>query len=222
MNTQKSKTKVAIIGLGKIGEAIASNLIKGNHSVILASRDFDKAKSLADKLGNLAVAKETAMAIKEAEVVIPAIDFNSLKEFIETYSAALDGKIIVDVSNPIAPDGKGGFKKIVGESESAGKILARLIPKNSKLVKAFGTLGVGSLQSAAFNQPERKILFYASDSTNSNRQIEELITSSGFEPYYMGSLDQSIRIEVFGELHEFGALGKTVTRKEFKQEIVKA
>jgi 8-hydroxy-5-deazaflavin:NADPH oxidoreductase len=222
MNTKKSKTKVAIIGLGKIGEAIASNLIKGNHSVILASRDFDKAKSLADKLGNLAMAKETAISIREAEVVIPAIDFNSLKEFFKTYSAALDGKIIVDVSNPIAPDGKGGFKKIVGENESAGKILASLIPKNSKLIKAFGTLGVDSLNTAAFNEPERKILFYASDSTNSNPQIEELITSSGFEPYHVGSLDQSIHIEVFGKLHEFGALGKTVTRKEFKQGIVNA
>jgi 8-hydroxy-5-deazaflavin:NADPH oxidoreductase len=222
MNTKNSKTKVAIIGLGKIGETIATNLTKGNHSVILASRDFEKAKSLANKLGNLAAAKETSMAIKEADVIIPAIYFNSLKEFFNSYSAVLDGKIIVDVSNPIAPDGKGGFKKIIGENESAGTILASLMPKNSKLVKAFGTLGADSLKNAAFNEPERKILFYASDSTNSNSHIEELITSSGFEPYHVGSLDQSIRIEVFGELHEFGALGKAVTRKELKEGIVHA
>jgi 8-hydroxy-5-deazaflavin:NADPH oxidoreductase len=211
------KPKTAIIGLGKIGETIASNLVRGNHSVVLASRDIDKAKSLADKLGTLAVAKETTLAIQEADVVIPAIYFNSLKDFFKTYAAALEGKIIIDVSNPIAPDGKGGFTKIVGEHESAGKILAGLIPKHSKLVKAFGTLGAGSLKSAAFGEPERKVLFYASDSTNSNPQIEELITSSGFEPYHVGSLDQSARIEVFGELHEFGALGKAVTRKELTQ-----
>jgi 8-hydroxy-5-deazaflavin:NADPH oxidoreductase len=31
------------------------------------------------------------------------------------------------------------------------------------------------------------------------------------EPLRIGEITQSIRIEVFGDLHEFGALGKTVT-----------
>jgi 8-hydroxy-5-deazaflavin:NADPH oxidoreductase len=86
MNTLNSKTKVAVIGLGKIGEAIATNLVKGGHSVILAARDSEKAKALATKLGNLAAASETTAAIKEADVIIPAIYFNSLKEFFQTNS----------------------------------------------------------------------------------------------------------------------------------------
>lgn len=48
MNTKN--TKVAIIGLGKIGVAIATNLVKGKHSVILSSRDFEKAKLHAKKV----------------------------------------------------------------------------------------------------------------------------------------------------------------------------
>ena len=147
---------------------------------------------------------------------VKTIYFNSLKEFFQTYATELEGKIIIDVSNPIAPDGNGGCKKIVGEHESAGQILSNLIPKSAKLIKAFGTLGAGSLVGAAFNSPERKVLFYASDSTNSNQQIEELISSSGFEPFHVGGIDQSIRIEVFGDLHEFGRLGKTVTLEEVK------
>ncbi len=219
MNTKNTKTKVAIIGLGKIGEALATNLVKGNHSVILASRDLENAKSLSKKLGGLGTAKEISAAIKEADVIIPAIYFNSLKEFFQTYAKELEGKIIVDVSNPIAPDGNGGFKKIVGENESAGQILSNLIPKSAKLIKAFGTLGAGSLVGGAFNSPEKKVLFYASDSTNSNQQIEELISSSGFEPFHVGGIDQSIRIEVFGDLHEFGALGKPVTLAEAKNKV---
>ncbi len=219
MNRVSTKTKVAIIGLGNIGKAVATNLIKGNHPVILASRDSEKTKVLAGQLGSLAIAKETADAIKEADVVIPAIYFNSLKDFFKTYSAELDGKIIIDVSNPIAPDGNGGFKKIIGENESAGKILSDLIPKKAKLIKAFGTLGAGSLLNAAFNEPDKKVLFYASDSTNSSQQIEELITSSGFVPFNVGGIDQSIKIEVFGDLHEFGALGKPVTLAEAKSKI---
>lgn len=214
-----SKTTVAIIGLGNIGKAIAANLVKGNHSVILASRDIEKTKALANQLGNLATTKEIGDAIKEAEVIIPAIYFNTLKEFFQTYSKELDEKIIVDVSNPIAPDGNGSFKKIIGENESAGKILSDLIPKNAKLIKAFGTLGVGSLLNSAFNEPNKKVLFYATDSTNSNQQIEELITSSGFAPFNIGGIDQSIKIEVFGDLHEFGALGKPVTLAEAKSKI---
>lgn len=214
-----SKTTVAIIGLGNIGKAIAANLVKGNHSVILASRDIEKTKALASQLGNLATTKQIGDAINEAEVIIPAIYFNVLKEFFQTYSKELDGKIIVDVSNPIAPDGNGGFKKIIEENESAGKILSDLIPKNAKLIKAFGTLGAGSLLNSAFNETDKKVLFYASDSTNSNQQIEELITSSGFVPFNVGGIDQSIKIEVFGDLHEFGALGKPVTLAEARGKI---
>jgi predicted dinucleotide-binding enzyme len=73
--------------------------------------------------------------------------------------------------------------------------------------------------NAAFNVPDKEVLFYASDSTNSNQQIEELIMSSGFVPFNVGGVDQSIKIEVFGELHEFGALGKPVTLAEAKSKI---
>lgn len=219
MNTLNSETAVAIIGLGNIGKIIATNLVKGNHSLILASRDNEKTKALAEQLGKLSTASEIADAIKEADVIIPAIYFNALKEFFKTFSKELEGKIIVDVSNPIAPDGNGGFKKIIGENESAGKILSDLIPKNAKLIKAFGTLGAGSLLNSAFNEPDKKVLFYASDSTNSNQQIEELITSSGFVPFNVGGIDQSSKIEVFGDLHEFGKLGKTVTLEEVKKII---
>jgi 8-hydroxy-5-deazaflavin:NADPH oxidoreductase len=219
MNTVTVKTKVAIIGLGNIGKAVATNLIKGGHPVILASRDSEKTNDLAGQLGSLATSKEIADAIQSADVIIPAIYFNALKEFFQTYSKELEGKTIVDVSNPIAPDGNGGFKKIIEQDGSAGKILSGLIPKNARLIKAFGTLGAGSLLNAAFNEPDKKVLFYASDSINCNPQIEELITGSGFEPFHIGGLDQAIRIEVFGDLHEFGALGKTVTLAEAKNKV---
>ncbi|MBK9643381.1 MAG: NAD(P)-binding domain-containing protein [Saprospiraceae bacterium] len=219
MNEVSTETKVAIIGLGNIGRAIATNHIKGKHAVILASREMEKSNALAKELGSLATVKETADAIKEADIVIPAIYFNSLKEFFKTYSAELDEKIIIDVSNPIAADGNGGFIKIIGETESAANILTELIPKNAKLIKAFGTLGAATLSGEAFSLPEQKVLFYASDSTNSNTKVEELITNSGFTPLHIGGLDNAIRIEVFGDLHQFGALGKTVTLTEAKNKF---
>jgi predicted dinucleotide-binding enzyme len=52
-----------------------------------------------------------------------------------------------------------------------------------------------------------------------NTEIEDLIRDNGFEPVHVGGLDQSARIEVFGDLHEFGALGKTVTVSEAKEKL---
>ena len=71
MINSTTKTTVAIIGLGNIGKALATNLIKGKHPVILASREIEKSNAFAYELGSLAIAKETADAIKEAEVIIP-------------------------------------------------------------------------------------------------------------------------------------------------------
>jgi hypothetical protein len=217
MSTNKSK--VAVIGLGNIGKVVASNLVKGNRAVILASRKLEDARTLAQQLGGLATAAEIPAAIKEAEIIVLATWFDSIKELLRKYASELQGKIIVDPSNPIAPDGNGGFKKIVPAQESAGKIISDLLPKGAKLAKALGTLGAASLEAAARRKPEAAVLFYATDDNVINDKIEELIKDTGFEPARIGGIDQSIRIEVFGELHEFGALGKTVSLHEAKSKI---
>ena len=211
-----SKSKVAVIGLGNIGKVVASNLVKGNREVIVASHKRDDAKAFANQLGGFAKAAEVAAAIKEADIIVMTVWFNTIQELLTTYAAELQGKIIVDPSNPIAPDGKGGFKKIIGAEESAGQIIAGLLPKGAKLAKALGTLSAGSLASAAYQKPNAAVLFYATNDNSIDAKIEELIRDSGFEPVRVGGIDESIRIEVFGELHEFGALGKPITKPELK------
>ena len=138
---------------------------------------------------------------------------------LQTYAPEFEGKIIVDPSNPIAPDENSGFKKIIDADESAGQINASFLPKNAKLVKALGTLGAASLSEAAFKLPERAVLFYATDDHTFNNDVEQLIADVGFVGLRVGGLDQSIRIEVFGDLHEFGALGKVVTLAEAKTKL---
>ena len=211
------KSKVAVIGLGSIGTVVATNLVKGNRSIIIADRKIEKANELSEKLGNLAEAKDIPAAIKEADILVLAIWFDAIKEFFKTYASELGGKIIVDPSNPIAPDDKGGFKKIIDKDQSSGQVLSSLLPKGAKLVKGLGSLGAASLANAAFQQPEKAVEFYATDDTTINPEVENLIRDNGFEPVRIGALDKSIRMEVFGDLHEFGALGKTITRKEAAQ-----
>jgi predicted dinucleotide-binding enzyme len=214
-----TESKVAIIGLGTFGRVLAQNLTKGNRPIILAARDFSKAKQLADELGTLAQPLDIARAVREADIIIPAIWFASVGEFLHEYAVELAGKCIVDVSNPIAPDGNGGFVKTLGETESAGQVNAAALPAGASLVKAFGTLGAASLASASGQTPELAVLFYATDDRSLDESVEELIRDAGFEPLRIGGLDQSIRLEVFGDLHEFGALGKPVTQAEARGKV---
>ncbi|MEI9920911.1 MAG: NAD(P)-binding domain-containing protein [Bacteroidota bacterium] len=213
----KTKAKVAVIGMGNIGKIVAANLVKGNRDVIVASRKLEEAKAFAEHLGLRAKATEVGAAIREADIVILSVWFSAIQELMKQYATELQGKIIIDPSNPIAPDGNNGFKKIIGADESAGQIINRLLPTGARLVKAFGTLGAASLESAAHKWPKASVLFYAADDNGIDSQIEELIQDAGFEAVRIGGIDQSIRLEVFGELHEFGALGKTVTLEEFNQ-----
>jgi 8-hydroxy-5-deazaflavin:NADPH oxidoreductase len=82
------------------------------------------------------------------------------------------------------------------------------------VVKVFGTLGAESLGSAVRRTPEPAVLFYATDHPTAGKAVAELISASGFAPVSVGAIDQSIRIEVGGDLHEFGKLGKLVSAKE--------
>jgi predicted dinucleotide-binding enzyme len=204
----------AIIGLGNIGSQLAKNLTAGGENVIVADRTLAKAEKLAAELGGKARPMPVADAISKSDVVVLAIYFDAIKDLLATYRGALAGKVIVDPSNPIAPDGKGGFKKTIPADQSSGQLIATLLPEGAELVKAFGTLGALSLGSGVNRSPERAVLFYATDYPEAGRAVTRLITASGFSPVRVGGLDQSIRIEVGGDLHEFGKLGKLVSAKE--------
>ncbi len=207
-------SKVAVIGLGNIGQAVAANLSKSNSSFIAADRNVEKAKNLSANWGTSAQPSDIPSAVKNADIIILAIPFEAIAGFMKEYVTDLEGKIIVDPSNPIAPDEKGGFKKVIGEKESAGEINATALPKNAKLAKALGTLGAATLSGSAYQAPAKAVLFYATDNNEIDETIEQLISDNGFDAVRIGGLNQSLRIEVFGDLHEFGALGKAVTKNE--------
>jgi 8-hydroxy-5-deazaflavin:NADPH oxidoreductase len=206
--------KTAIIGLGNIGRQVALNLMAGGQHVIVADRGPTKAKELAQESAGKARAVPVAAAIDEADIIVFAVYFDAIKGLLAEYRNKLAGKIVVDPSNPIAPDGSGGFKKIIPQDQSSGQILAALLPPGARFVKAFGSLAAASLKAGARRSPEPNVLFYASDDRDAGNAVAKLIKASGFAPVRVGGIDQSIRIEVFGDLHELGKLGKLVTARE--------
>jgi predicted dinucleotide-binding enzyme len=209
-----SDRTVAIIGTGTIGGTIATNFAAGGQDFLLAGRDQDAARKLAADLDGHAQAVSVAEAVDRADVLLLAVWLDVGKQLIAEYGERLAGKVIVDPSNAVGPDGQGGYRKTIGEQESSGQILAGLLPAGAQLVKAFGTLSAGSLAAVARQEPERAVLFYAADDAAAGDLVAELIRTAGYEPVSVGGLDQSIRIEMFGDLHEFGGLGRVVTRTE--------
>jgi hypothetical protein len=213
-----SDSTIAIIGAGTIGSTLARNFAAGGQDYLLAGRDIDATAKVAADLGGHAEAVTVDEAVSRADVLIPALWLNDFKDFVAQYGDQLAGKIIVDPSNPIGPDGHGGFRKIIGERESSGQLLAGLLPPGARLVKALGSLGAVSLAAAARREPERAVLFYAADDAAAGDLVAELIGAVGYEPVLAGGLDQAIRIEAFGDLSEF-ALGRLVTKSEAAQLI---
>lgn len=214
--------KTAIIGLGTIGGAVANNLVQGGMDVIIAERDPEKASAVAEKLGARATALPVSEAVQAADIIILAIWLDAIKEFLGGYRNDLGKKLVVDPSNPIAPDGKGGFKKVIPQDQSSGQIVAELLPAGAKLVKAFGTLAGTSLATAANRAPERAVLFFATDDPEAGGVVAKLIEASGFTPISVGGIDQSMRIEVFGDLHEYGKLGRLVSAREAEELLAHA
>jgi predicted dinucleotide-binding enzyme len=209
-----SDSTVAIVGTGNIGSRLAANFAAGGQDFLLAGRDQETAGKIASGLDGHAEAVSVEEAVERADVLVVAVWLDDFKQLIAQYGERLAGKVIVDPSNPVGPDGDGGYRKVIGEQESSGQILAGLLPAGAQLVKAFGTLSAGTLSTAARQEPERAVQFYVADDDAAGDLVADLIRAGGYEPVRVGGLDQSIRIEMFGDLHEYGALGRVVTKSE--------
>jgi 8-hydroxy-5-deazaflavin:NADPH oxidoreductase len=203
--------KTAIIGLDQIGSSLARNLALAGESILVADHDHGKSLERAAHCEGRARAVSVSEAIRRADIVIPCMRFSDIRDLFERYRDQLIGKIVVDPSNPVMPDGHGGLIKILPADESAGQVLAALTLPGTKFVKAFASIRPESMDAAANRQPEPAVVFYAADDFAAGDTIAYLIALSGFVPLCVGGIDQSIRIEAFGDLSESGGLGKLVS-----------
>jgi predicted dinucleotide-binding enzyme len=210
----------AIIGVGSIGKAVATNLVAGGEDVLLAARTQAKAELLAEQLGGSASATSVTQAVGQADTVLFAVWLDATKELIQQFGPALDGKVVIDPSNPVAAGADGQFSRTLPEGVSGASVIAGLLPPESHLAKAFGTLGADALADGANRSPERAVLFYATNDDTADSVVRRLIAASGFDAVKIGGLDQAIRIEMFGDLHQFGGLnGKLLSLDEAKAVI---
>src|SRR3954452_15488406 len=193
----------AIIGTGNIGGTLARNLVRGGEPVVLAAKDEANAAALAHELGELARAASVEEAIAEADTVVFAVWLDSNKEGDAQDAELLGDKVAGEPSNPIGVDENGEMTRTLPDDQSAGSVVAAMLPTGAHYVKAFGTLGADSPASAANREPRRAVLFYAADDEAAATAIERLISAAGFDPLKVGGVADAGRIEVpGGDLHQ--------------------
>ena len=210
----------AIIGVGNIGKAVAQDLVNGGEEVVLASRKEADAAAVADGLGSRATAASTGKAIDAADVVVLAVWLDAMKEVIADHGAAFAGKVVIDPSNPVAFNDKGEVSRTLPDGVSAASVIAGLLPSDAHYVKAFGTIAAASLASEPNRSPRKVTLFYATDDEQAARAAERLISAAGFEPVKAGGMESALRIEMGGDLHQYGGLdGKLLDTDEAKAAV---
>jgi 8-hydroxy-5-deazaflavin:NADPH oxidoreductase len=201
--------KTAIIGVGNLGRALAGNLVSGNEVVVLAARKETHAVALAGELGQDVEAAPVADAIAAADVVVLALWLEQIEVLLPEHAHLLGNKVVVDPSNPIGFDENGEMVRTLPDDESAGAIVASLLPASARYVKAFGTLGADSLASSANLKPHSVVLFYATDEDDAADTVERLIRAAGFEPVRVGGLADAGRLEgPGGDLSQAGLGGE--------------
>jgi 8-hydroxy-5-deazaflavin:NADPH oxidoreductase len=210
----------AIVGVGNIGGALARHLTRGGESLILAARDKDRVQALADELGSSARAASVEDAISGSDVVIFAIWLDQMREVIPKQARLLEGKVVMDPSNPVSY-ATGSPVRTLPEGQSSASVVAGLLPPTARYVKAFGTLAAPSLAAEAFREP-RAALFYATDDDVAAAAAERLISAAGFDPLNAGGLDIAARIEMpGGDLHQFGLNGEVLDLDQARRALAK-
>jgi len=188
---EHSDMNVAIIGSGNVGRALATSISHAGHQVTLTAGDTRHAESAAAKTG-VASATSNREAVAGADVVILAVPTPALDEVLSDLGAYVDGKIVVDATNPVSPD----FLPPTGTS-AAEKIQTRL-PK-AHVVKAFNT-AFASRQAEPEVNGEPTDGFVAGDNEAAKSTVLDLVGDIGFRPVDAGPLSMAHSLEAMALL----------------------
>jgi len=197
----------AIIGIGNLGGTVARELASGGEPVILSASSQAKARKAAAQIGSAAsAALNNRDAVQRADNVVFALWLDPMREVIDEVADLLPGKLVIDPSNPVSVAADGTLTRTLPEGQSSGELVATMLPQGTRFAKAFGSMGATMLASNAFRQPQRAVLFYATDDPAAASEVERLIRVAGFDPAPAGGVAKAGRIEVGGDLHAWGRI----------------
>jgi predicted dinucleotide-binding enzyme len=169
--------------------AVAARIATAGHIVEVLSRDPAKARALADKLPAGATTG-TYAAAPTGDIVILAVPYSSAAAVVADYGDALDGKVIIDITNPVAPELSG---LVTPHGSSGAQEIARGLPATAHVVKAFNTIFGHVLAKGG-----RLDAFIAADDAEAKARVSTFIESLGLRPLDVGGLHMASTLEALG------------------------
>jgi len=172
----------AIIGFGKIGQALAKAFARSGIEVsVETTRDPESFASAAATIGPGIIPKNLAEAVK-ADIVFLAVRFESHRDVAKALPT-WQGKTIVDVTNAygVSPEELGG--------QPSSRVVAQAFT-GARLVRGFNHLGAAVLDQDPAVQGGRRVVFLASDDDGAAAEIGALAENLGFSPIKLGGLSE--------------------------------
>ncbi|TAN20198.1 MAG: NADP oxidoreductase [Actinomycetota bacterium] len=170
---QKERSmKIAIIGAGNVGGALAKAAIAGGHEVAISASSPEVAAQAAQAAGATA-ARSNAEVVANADIVILAVPYAAVQAIAQELGDALTEKIVVDSTNPLDETGR----DLLTSGISAAEGLQAQLP-GTKVVKAFNTIFAG--RHARPSEEGRQLdAFIASDDADAKAKVGEFARSLG-------------------------------------------
>jgi len=182
--------KLAFIGHGNVGGALAAALARRGHEVTLAVRDPDAEPPRLPGDPSVAVASTTD-AVAGAELVVLATPFAAVAQVVPPLAAALAGKVVIDCTNPVGP----GLSHGLGSQQSGSAMIQGLAPA-ARVVKAFSIYGYENLAEPSFpGAGAAPAMMFCGDDAAAKAMVAALIAALGWEPVDVGGLSQALHLE---------------------------
>jgi 8-hydroxy-5-deazaflavin:NADPH oxidoreductase len=193
-------TKVTIIGAGNMGRGIGTRLVSGGHDVQILAPTAEHAQALAQELGSDGSSARAGAIDEEieGEVVILAMPYDAAVEFAQNRGNELNGKIVVDITNPVDFTTFDGL--VTPADSSAAQEIAKRLPPGVPVVKAFNTTFAGTLAAGKVADQSLDVLV-AGDDEGAKTVVATLVETSGMRPIDAGPLRRAQQLEHLGFLH---------------------
>ncbi|MGQ4487115.1 NADPH-dependent F420 reductase [Streptomyces sp. SAS_281] len=189
--------RIGVLGTGNMADALATHWVRAGHQVAIGGRDMHKAERLARRIGGGAQpAGLRAAAEFGQEVVLAALSFGAGADVARELHAALEGKALLDCSNPVGP----GFRLLTEGGRSAARRLASAAP-GAHVVKAFNLCheDVWRMRPPVFDGRPLAVPVCGDDETALAR-VRELVRDVGCEPVAGGGLERAGLLEATAAL----------------------
>jgi len=182
-------SNIAIIGAGNVGKALGTRLSQKGHQIFYGVREITNSKYDALKNMPSSILTTPLEANEKSDLVILATPWKSTQQAVESLGS-LEGKILVDCTNPIKQDFSG---LDVGHTTSGGELIAGWA-KGAKVVKCFNHTGFKNMLNPMYGN-QASTMFAAGDDPEAVKIVANLARDVGFETVELKGLVLARQLE---------------------------